>query len=205
MTATFNTTTSSTSPSNTPNLTSALFTVALSTVAMNGAAHANPQPVHQRFLNQSDLVSVSEAYASSIDADDTTKKSEASSNSAQFEKAEGPMWMQSCFTRIEKLSNLPKGWGGNNFAQTTEQTAIDTERFLMKLAHAGLRHKPTIGLDDDGSYSLHISEGNLVADLSVHDDGTYSYYAQRGNNEVFSDASSIDGTLDQSLIDILKA
>lgn len=128
-----------------------------------------------------------------------------SSSSLKFDEATLPEWTEDSLIRLEKLASLKKDWAGPGFEAASSQAIADAERFILKLTHLGVKTPPAIGLDDDGSISLHFSEKEMTADLSIHKNGTYSYFAEIATETAYSDESNIDGNIDRKLIEILLA
>lgn len=129
----------------------------------------------------------------------------ASSSIRKFEEKTLPEWTEKSLIRLENLAALKKDWAGPGFETASAQAIADAERFILKLNHLGVKTPPAIGLDDDGSISLHFSADGMTADLSIHKDGTYSYFAEIGENMAYSDESMVNGNIDGKLIEILLA
>ncbi|MEP5730192.1 MAG: hypothetical protein ABJL67_12575 [Sulfitobacter sp.] len=168
-------------------------------VAGTVATGADAESVHHKSFLNSQAVASSQALTSGFSQDVQMTSASEPEVSGGF-----PVWLDESFVRIEKLGSLPDGWAGDGYVAAQETASFDAERLLVKLIRAGLKVKPAIGLDDDGTYSFHIADGKLIADLSVYADGTYSYFAEIPGHEVFSDESPIDGAIDHGLAELLK-
>lgn len=175
-------------------------TAAFVAVAGTVATGADVESLHHKSFLNSQFVTPSQALTSGAQSD-----SQMASASEPKVSTGVPVWLEESLARIGKLSALPDGWAGEGFVAAQDDTSFDAERILVKLVHAGLKVKPAIGLDDDGTFSFHISDGEMIADLTVHADGTYSYFAEVSGHEVFSEESPIDGEIDHGLAAILNA
>tara|TARA_R100001369_G_scaffold72547_1_gene100872 strand:- start:856 stop:1488 length:633 start_codon:yes stop_codon:yes gene_type:complete len=129
----------------------------------------------------------------------------ASSLSLKIEETTLQEWTEKSLSRLENLAALKEEWAGTGFDAASAQAIADAERFILKLNHLGVKIPPAIGLDDDGSISLHFSANKMTADLSIHKDGTYSYFAEVGEQTAYSDESKVNGNIDGKLIEILLA
>lgn len=180
------------------------FVVALSTVAFAGVS---PPRNFKDYLADINFSPVEHPTAPRTEPRSELSNSSfnASSSGQNVEAKTAQSWLTESLDRIEKLGSFPADWAGEGYVKASSSVVGDAERFILKLAHSGVNTRPAIGLDDDGSFSFHISDEGLIADLSIHPDGTYSYYAKRGSAEAFSETSKINGPLDQNLLDILKA
>ncbi|MEP0146328.1 hypothetical protein [Pseudophaeobacter sp.] len=197
----FSHTSSSTTKVSHTHLTTA-FAVLISTIALNGSENETQSEMRSSSINLFDVSSSSKAFNPAPSTGGVANQEGASSGSMTLSGPEVE-WMTSSLDRIERLGSLPANWGGEGYQRATETAVGDAERFLTKLAHIGISTPPAIGLDDDGSFSFHIASGDLVADFSIHADGTYSYFAQRGQSEIFSDSTAIDGPIHDQLARIL--
>lgn len=115
-----------------------------------------------------------------------------------------PAVVQDAHNRLRQIASLPEDWDGSGIAAPHQAAIKDASALIVQLAHAGIRLRPRIGPDSDGSISFLFMDGeNPLADMSIFGNGTYSFYAERGERTAMSDEVHIGGPVPDELVAIL--
>ena len=114
-----------------------------------------------------------------------------------------PDWYFNVCDRLFALSGKQDGWKGPDSRAALRPAFEHAGHFLWKLVLDGVKRRPVIGLDHEGTFSFCWVDGNSSIDLTVYQDGTYSYFATDGKQSMTSDNALVAGRISPRLLDLL--
>ena len=112
-------------------------------------------------------------------------------------------WYPDVCNRMFTLSKKQNGWKGPGSRATLRPTFEHAGHLLWKLVLDGIKRRPVIGLDYEGTFSFCWIDDHSSIDLTVYQDGTYSYFATDGKQSMTSDNALVAERISTRLLDLL--